>query len=342
MPRLLIIIPTLGVILLLGLSIDLQSHSPPVRHEATDGALDIFASGRVEGATEEINLRPQLQGRVADLAFAESSTVAEGDVLLRIDDREYRHQVALAQAELQMAEARLQRLINGARSEERKEAEALWTAKAAELERARLQWNRVRQLREQKAVTEQEADNQRMEVSALEAAVDAARARFELLEAAARPDEVAMDQAAVDAARAKLEMAQLQLSRTQLTSPVAGQILAVNTRLGELVGPDTPSPAVVMADTGRYRVRAFVEEYDAPRVRTGMMADITADGIPDRSFRGTVSELSPRMDRKQHWTDRPDEQFDTKTREVWIDLDSADGLVLGLRVDVTIHAADVR
>ena len=53
-----------------------------------------------------------------------------------------------------------------------------------------------------------------------------------------------------------------------------------------------------------------------------------------------MSELSPRMDRKQHWTDRPDEQFDTKTREIWIDLERADDLVLGLRVDVTIQPAE--
>lgn len=328
---------TVATILFFGVSIDYQSRTPPVRHDASDGPQPIYASGRVEGATEEVNLRPQLNGRVAELAFAESAQVSAGAVLLRIDDREYRHQVALAQADLQMAEAKLQRLVNGARLEERREAEELWKAKAAQLEGARLQWNRVRQLQSQKAVTEQEADNQRMAVSALEAAVEAARARYELLQAPARPDEVLMDEAAIAAARAKLEVAQLQLSRTELTSPVDGTILAVNTRVGELVGPDSPDPAIVVADTQRFRVRAFVEEFDAPRVQKGMTVSITADGIPERRFHGVVSELSPRMDRKQHWTDRPDEQFDTKTREVWIDLDEAEGLVLGLRVDVAIE-----
>jgi HlyD family secretion protein len=339
MTKYLITILTVGAILFLGTSIDFQSRTEPVRDAPSDELLAIYASGRVEGATEEINLRPQLHGSVAELAFRESSTVAEGDVLLRIDDREYRHEVALARADLQMAEAKLQRLINGARSEERREAEALWKAKSADLERARLQWNRVRQLHAQSAVTQQEADNQRTEVSSLESAMDAARARYELLQASARPDEVLMAEAAIAAAQAKLEVAQLQLSRTQVTSPVAGLILSINTRIGELVGPDTPDPAIVVADTSRFRVRAFVEEFDAPRVRKGMTVAVTADGIPDKSFRGTVSQLSPRMDRKQQWTDRPDEQFDTKTREIWIDLDRdrADNLVLGLRVDVTIH-----
>ncbi len=328
---------TVGSIVYLGLSIDTRSRSAPVRDPEPAAPETIFASGHVEGAIEEIQLRPQFEGRVAELAVAEAAEVTAGDVLLRLDDREYQHAVALAEADLRMAQARLERLVNGARAEERREAEALWKSKEAELERARLQWNRVRQLREQNAVTQQEADDQRMTVSALGSAVDAARARYELLEAPARDDDLQLAQAAIAAAQAKLETAQLQRSRTRLTTPVDGQVVRIDTRIGELAGPQSARPAVVVTDTRRYRVRAFVEEFDAPRVRAGMPATITADGLPGRAFHGTVSQLSPRMDRKQHWTDAPDEQFDTKTREVWIDLEEADGLVLGLRVDVKIE-----
>lgn len=327
---------TVGAVVWLGLSIDTRSRSAPVRDAGPAEPESIHASGHVEGATEEIQLRPQFEGRVAELAVAEAAHVTAGDVLLRLDDREYQHAVALAQADVQMAEARLQRLVNGARAQERREAEALWKSKAAELERARLQWNRVRQLREQNAVTQQEADDQRMTVSSLESAVDAARARYELLEAPAREDDVQLAQAAIAAAHAKLETAQLQLSRTRLTTPVDGQVVRIDTGVGELAGPQSALPSVVVTDTRQYRVRAFVEEFDAPRVSVGMPATVTADGLPGRVFAGTVSQLSPRMDRKLHWTDAPDEQFDTKTREIWIDLQEADGLVLGLRVDVKI------
>lgn len=328
---------TVGSMVYLGLSLDTRSHRPPVRDAAPAVPETIFASGQVEGASEEIQLRPQFAGRVAELAVAEAAQVTAGDLLLRLDDREYQHAVTLAQADVRMAEARLARLVNGPRAEERREAEALWKSKAAELERARLQWNRVRQLRQQNAVTQQEADDQRMTVSALGSAVDAARARYELLEAPARDEDLQLAQAAIAAARAKLETAQLQLARTRLATPVDGQVVRIDTRVGELAGPQSAGPAVVVADTRRYRVRAFVDEFDAPGVRTGMPAAVTADGLPGRVFRGTVSQLSPRMDRKQHWTDAPDEQFDTKTREVWIDLEEADGLVLGLRVDVKIE-----
>ena len=337
MTKYLITIATVGSILYLGLSIDTHSRREPVRVAPADEPTAIYTSGRVEGAAKEVNLRPQLPGRVAEITVEESSSIVAQQPLLCIDDREYRHAVSLARAELQAAEAKLQRLINGARAEERREAESLWKAKSAELERARLQWNRVRNLRAGNAVTEQEADDQRLEVSALEAAAEAARARYELLDSPARPDEVQMAQAAIAATQAKLEVAQLQLSRTQLVTPVAGQVVLINAKVGELVGPDMAEPAMVVADTHRCRVRAFVDEYDAPRVRLGMTATVSADGITEKSFRGTVSQLSPRMDRKQHWTDSPDEQFDTKSREVWIDLDRADDLVLGLRVDVVIQ-----
>jgi hypothetical protein len=67
-----------------------------------------------------------------------------------------------------------------------------------------------------------------------------------------------------------------------------------------------------------------------------MSVTVLADGLPDRAFTGKVVRLSPRMSAKQIWNDDPAENFDTKTREIWIDLDQAEDLVVGLRVDVTI------
>ncbi len=342
MVKYIITILAVGSIAFMGLAIDTQSRPRSTRPAPPAGPELIYATGRVEGISEPVELRPVLAGRVDQLHAAESSQVKAGDVLLKLDDRQYQHEVALAQAQLQLAQAKLERLINGARSEERREAESLRQAKQAELQRAQLNWNRINELRIQNAVTQQEADDQRMEVDVLQAAVEAAKARSELLSAAARPDEVRMAQATVAAAQARLETAQLQLDRTQLIAPSDGLVLQVNVEVGELAGPDSTAPTVVMADARRFRVRAFVEEYDAPRVRVGMLARVTADGVPGQTFAGTVARLSPRMDRKQHYSDAPDEQYDTKTREVWIDLqpDATAELVIGLRVDVVIEPCD--
>ena len=67
MTKYLITIVTVGVILFLGTSIDIQSRTEAVRNAPADELLAIYAAGRVEGATEEVNLRPQLHGSVAEL-----------------------------------------------------------------------------------------------------------------------------------------------------------------------------------------------------------------------------------------------------------------------------------
>lgn len=323
----------------LGAVIDAQSRVPVRHSEIPAEPSRIFAVGRVEGATREIELRTQLLGRIIAVPVREGQQVQQGEVLLQLDDAQYRFELAQAEAELAQAQAQLQRLLAGARAEERRQSAAKHRAKLAELERAELAWKRIRELQGAKAVSPQEVDDQRTAVAALAAEVEAAKAAADLLEAPPRDDEIHLHQARVAAAQARLELAKVQLQRCTLRSPIQGQVLKVDAEPGELTGPEAPRPVIVLADTRRFRVRAFVEEYDAPRLAAGLAARVTADGLPGREFPGRVASLSPHMSRKELWSDHPAERYDTKTREVWIDLDHAEGLVVGLRVDVAIILA---
>jgi len=336
-----LILLTAGVTLVaaLGFMIDSQSRMPvPPREEIPTEQYGIFAPGRIEGATPPIELRPRLDGRIDELLVEDGQLVEQGELLLQLDDRQYQQEIALAAAKLNLAEAELKRLLNGAHDQEKLEAAALCRAKLAELECAELAWKRIDELHESKAISEQEADNQRMQVAALKAEVEAARARQRRLEAPARDDEIQMANARIQAAKAQLELAKVRLERTKLLAPSSGRILKVDVELGELTGPESAQPAVVLVDTSTFRVRAFVEELDAPRLKLGMNATVTADGLPNQQLIGRISRLSPRMSRKQLWSDRPTERYDTKTREVWLELEDAGELVVGLRVDVTIDA----
>jgi HlyD family secretion protein len=256
--------------------------------------------------------------------------------LLRLDDEQAAREVSLAAADLALAKGQLQRLLNGAHEKQKDEAAALCRAKQAELERAELDWKRAEELHRTKTISTKEADNQRTLVTALKNEAAAAKARLEFLEAKARPDEVGIEWARVQAAEARYELAKIQLDRTRLCAPRGGQVLKINVEPGEMAGPASAEAAVIVADTSKFRVRAFVEELDAPRVVAGMAAKVTADGLPGPELRGRVVRLSPRMDRKSLSTDRAAERFDTKTREVWIELEPGQQLVVGLRVDVVL------
>jgi multidrug resistance efflux pump len=333
----LILTGTVLTIAIVGLSvaIDAQSRTPRERPVPDAGRRLICASGRIEGATPEIKLRPQLAGRVVKICVKEGQFVQAGEPLLELDDAQYALEVAVAEAELHLAEAQLQRLVHGAHGKQRAEAAALYRAKQAELERARLTWQRIEGLRSTQAVTGQEADNSRTLVAGLRAEVEAAEAHLQWLDCPARPDEVQIETARVEEARARWKLAKVQLERTRVRSPLKGQVLKTNIEAGELAGPDSPEPAIIVADTTHCRVRAFVEEMDARDVRVGMAARITAEGPRGQELRGHIVRLSPRMENKNLWNDHPAERLDTKTREIWIDLDDSPSVV-GLRVDVEI------
>ena len=299
----------------------------------------IYATGIVEGATPDIELRTEISGRVVDVLVATGDWVQKGDVLVRLDGRRQIQQVAASQASLELAEAQLVRLTNGARTEERAEAMAMIRAKNAQLVQARLSWTRISELREQKAVSQQEADDQQGLVDRLQAELEAAQARSDQLTAPARADEVRVATARVAAAEAEHALAQLALEKTELRAPCRGRVLDLDIEPGEITGVDSPEPVVVLTDTSTLNVRAFIEEIDAPRVELGMSARIVADGLPGRQFQGQVTQLSPRMARKVFYSDRPDELYDTKVREVMIRLDNPDDLLVGLRVDVLFSLA---
>jgi len=299
----------------------------------------IHATGIVEGATRDVQLRSEIVGRVVEVRAATGEVVEAGDVLVRLDDRRQRQLVEASRASLELAAAQLERLINGARATEREEAKALVEAKQAELNQAERTWDRIRGLQLQAAISPQEAEEHETAVNALRAGVAAAAARWQQLDAPARADEIREAQARVAVAEAELNLTQIGLENCELRAPSSGRVLDVDVELGELLSPDAAAPAVVLADTSRLRVRAFVEEIDAPRLHVGAPAEITADGLPDRVFKGAVESVSPRMSAKHLFSGSANELYDTKVREVLVALEESD-LLVGLRVDVVLSSEE--
>jgi RND family efflux transporter MFP subunit len=137
-------------------------------------------------------------------------------------------------------------------------------------------------------------------------------------------------------AKAELLQARTALAKTRLLVPWDGRVLQVFAEPGTLVGPTSPR-ILLMADVSRRRVRAYIEELDALRVRVRQAALVKVDGTSGKEFTGRVSEVLLRMDRDATRSDRPDEREDLYHRPVLIDLDDGHELPLNQRVDVRIQ-----
>lgn len=119
-----------------------------------------------------------------------------------------------------------------------------------------------------------------------------AQAALDKLLAGATAEDIAIAQAHRQAAQAALESAQAQLRQSQVFAPFAGQVGAVNVRLGELIAPG--AYAILLGDTSRLHVETTdLRETDVVRVQVGMPVEVTFDALPDRIFAGTVTQVAP-------------------------------------------------
>lgn len=120
------------------------------------------------------------------------------------------------------------------------------------------------------------------------AALDQATAQSQLIRQ--RQAQLLAAMAQLAQARAGLALAQEQVRETRLTAPFDGYIVSHNFEVGDLISPG--SAVMTIADLRHPYLYVYVNETDLPRVKTGMRADVTIDGMNARSYTGTVTEIA--------------------------------------------------
>ncbi len=294
----------------------------------------IEANGLTEGARPEVAMRPEVVGTVRAVFAREGQDVAAGAVLLELQSAPADAEMDLAEAEVATARAELARLRQGERLEKQQALEAALRGREAAAEQARSAYERSG--RAGQAVSAEQLERDRRAMWQAEAERRCADAELRLARAPAHVEDVAAAQGRLNAARARLLLARARRERLTLRAPAAVRVLQVNAEPGALVGPTMSQPALLLADLTCYRVRAFVEELDACRVRLGQVVEVRVDGLPDRALPGKVTAVLPRMGQRAPRGDRPEEFKDVYFREVFVTLDPGADLPLNLRVRVRI------
>jgi HlyD family secretion protein len=301
----------------------------------------VSASGRIESISEEIPLAAEIPGRLVELLVEEGAKVSQGQPLARLDAREYRAQVDSAEALVRQKEAELQRLQNGSREQERREARALTREAEALLENMRTERDRRAGLFRSGDIAREEVERAERQLEVAQARFEAATERQRLIEAAPRDEDLARAQAELALAEARAASTRILLGKTVIHAPIGGVILRRHLRVGEVVAASQTGalqPIYTLGDLSRLRVRAEIDELDIGRVQRDDPAYVTIDAYGDRRFPGRVVRLGQLLGRKTLRSDNPAEKTDTKILEVLIDLDPVDDLsvrlLVGLRVQV--------
>jgi len=215
----------------------------------------ITANGKIQPETE-VAISPDVSGEIVDLVVREGDEVIKGQYLLKIKPEAYQMARNRAQASLMNSRAR------------QKQAEA-------QLEMAKLDYKRNKQLYEDDAISTSEYEQSFTSYTTSLAEKEAS-------------------EFSVMSAQATLDEADESLTKTSIYAPMAGTVSSLSVELGErVVGTSMMSGTEMLriADLNRMEVEVEVNENDIVRVTSWDTALIEVDAYPDTRFKGVVSEI---------------------------------------------------
>jgi len=230
----------------------------------------VSASGKIQ-PKRLVNISADTSGRVVDLAVNEGDRIRKGQFLLQIDPKSLRTRVDSGTASLQAAEGSLDQM-----------RQSVETSRA-QLDQAQKNLARQKDLWNQQLTTREsleKADN------------DVAVATSALHE---REKTVTAQAARIDQERAGLESARYDLSKVRIESPIDGIVTRRNIQEGETAVIGTMNNAgtvlLTLADMSVIQAEVEVDETNIPNVQLGQSAKVTIDALPDKTFKGHVSEI---------------------------------------------------
>jgi membrane fusion protein (multidrug efflux system) len=269
---------------------------------AADYGHDYFTTGRYLQSTDDAYVKadttlisPKVSGYIAEVLVGDNEAVKAGQVLARIDDRDFKAALEQARADVAASDAAvrnfdaqiaLQQPLIQQQAAEVDAADA--NLKFAEQERARYD-----DLMKSGSGTVQRAQQTDAALRAQNAQLQQGKAG---LIAANRKIEVlttdrAKAVAQLDRARAVAQQAELNLSYTQITAPVDGTVGARTLRVGQFVQAGTQLMAVVPLD--QVYVVANFKETQLTYVRNGQPVEVRIDSFRSSPLKGHVDSLSP-------------------------------------------------
>jgi HlyD family secretion protein len=311
----------------------------------------IVVSGNIE--LTEVNIAFKTAGRLIERTVDEGDTVKKGQVIARLDrdqlvaqrDREVaglesaQSQLAQAKtslewqkdtlaadieqknADLASNEARLAELKNGARPQEKLDAQAAVDSAQSELERAKKDWDRAQVLHRDDDISTAQFDQFRNRWESAVAALNSTKERQGLTLAGPRVEVINAQQGQVERMRGALKMAQAnslemkrreqelntrtaeiarsrasialidsQLADTIATSPVDGVVLVKSADPGEILSAGTT--VVTIGDIEHPWLRGYIDETDLGKVKLGAIVHVTTDSSKQKQYTGHVSFIS--------------------------------------------------
>src|SRR2546422_3664058 len=267
-------------------------------------ALVLNATGYIV-AHHKIEVAAKVIGKVAWIGVEKADRVRQGQVLVRLEDDEYRAQVQQAQGQLANLQARLLQLEHGSRPEEIEVTKANLGVAQADMENARVNLERVKKLVTEGVLAQQALDDAQARYDGQVARVASLQKTHDLARIGPRQEEIDSVRGQVEQARGAVAFAETQLNNTVIRAPVTGTILERVVEKGEFVTTNfvgdkgAKGYVVSLADLNDLQVELDISQNDFAKLGPRQGGVVTTDAFPDRKYEGFIEEISPEANRQK-------------------------------------------
>lgn len=256
-------------------------------------------------AAHKIQVASKVLGRVAWIGVEKGDKVREGQVIVRLEDDEYRAQVQQARGRLASLKARLAELEAGSRPEEVDRARADLAEAEANLANAKVNLDRTEALVRDAIQSRSVLDDAKARFDREAARVGALRKQFELVRIGPRKEQIDSMRGQIEEAQGQVALSENQLANTLIKAPVTGTILERVVEKGEFVTTSfvgergAKGYVASLADLNDLRAELDINQNDFAKLRGDHKAVVTTDAYPDRKYEGLIDEISPEANRQK-------------------------------------------
>ena len=253
-------------------------------------------------AHHKIEANSKVTGRVAWIGVEKGDKVKEGQVLVRLEDQEFRAQYEQAQGAADSARAQLEQLQHGSRPEEIQQAEHNVSEARATAVNDKLVLDRTKNLVAQGVLSQQALDDATAKYESSQQRAHSLEQSYQLAKLGPRSEEIARAKGVLSQAEGQAAYAKEQLNATVIRAPITGTILDRSVQKGELLTGQFASaarPVFSLADLNDLQVELDIAQDDFARLTPKQKAIVTVDAFPDRKYNGQIAEVSPEANRQK-------------------------------------------
>jgi HlyD family secretion protein len=269
-----------------------------------DNAVVLNATGYII-AHHQIQVASKVSGKVAWIGVDEGSEVKRGEVLVRLENTEYRAQVEQAKGNLANLQAKLLELEHGSRPQEVTQADANLVQAQADLTNSKISLDRNAALYHEGIISRADFDSAQYNYKNLQARANSLMQAYDLVEKGPRHEEIDAMKGQVEQAEGLLAYDEDQENNTVIRSPIDGRVLERAVEQGEFVtngfvgDKGAKGYVVTLADLNDLQVELDISQNDFSKIHMGSKATVTTDAFPDRKYEGRLVEIAPIANRQK-------------------------------------------